>query len=80
MKQMNKQPIFDGKMTEQSIKNTDQLIFSRQLGYQSLMKGLAQWRILESEEQQCWICNNSIQTIVFWQESYGWKNADIMDL
>lgn len=41
MKQMNKQPIFDGKMTEQSIKNTDQLIFSRQLGYQSLMKGLA---------------------------------------
>jgi hypothetical protein len=63
-------------MTEHSIKNAKKLIFVRHLGHKRDLKGVGQWRLSSAEENNCWVCDHQIYTLIFWTESYARKEME----
>jgi hypothetical protein len=74
---MNKLP--DVKMTSVAIKDTNQLVFERQLGHKPEIPGSGQWRMLENGDRKCWCCDNQIYTIIFWSINHGNEEADLIE-
>ena len=51
--------------------NSSKLIFERQLGHKRDLPGAAQWRLLDRQDQDCWICDKSCYVLVFWSREVG---------
>ena len=56
--------------------NGAKLIFERQLGHKLDLPGAAQWRLLDRQDQDCWVCDKSSYTLVFWSREVGSQDED----
>ena len=48
-----------------------QLIFTRQLGHKENMPGSGQWRMIDDDTQDCWVCDRVVYSLIFWNEEIG---------
>lgn len=46
------------------------LIIQRKLGFKLTIPGSATWQII-GEEDECWICNRHVLTLLFWTPKIG---------
>ena len=55
-------------------KPLNKLIFERKLGHKFDIPGSGQWRMHNLDHESCWMCDNGIYTLVFWNKAFGWKD------
>ena len=67
-------PIFDSRDVD-LFNDKNDLSISRVLGHSMRMKGSAQWRLQTTlEDDCCWVCDNWIYTLYFWNHQIGQYN------
>lgn len=49
----------------------EQLIFSRYLGHKDDIPGSGQWKMIDDNQGDCWICDREIYSIIFWNRIIG---------
>jgi hypothetical protein len=53
--------------------NTEEniLILSRMILHKNEMPGSGQWKLLKKMIEKCWICNNNVHSLIFWNQKIG---------
>ena len=48
----------------------NRLIFTRVLGHKPDMPGAGQWKVITHKADDCWICDQQVYGLVFWDAAY----------
>jgi len=44
------------------------MIFTRILGHKMDMPGSGQWKLIKDRHEECWICDQEVYGLIFWDE------------
>jgi len=44
------------------------MIFTRLLGHKQDMPGSGQWKLISSRHEECWVCDQEVYGLVFWDD------------
>lgn len=57
--------------------NQNRMIFNRILGHKPEMPGSGQWRLVTDNSEDCWICNQDVYGLVFFDQKHIGKKASL---
>jgi len=54
----------------EDISGDTRMILTRFLGHRPEMPGSGQWRMITDKTSECWICDQQVYSLIFWDEDF----------